>query len=243
MAFSKQSSVNGFSNFNGMDLKAHYRKLYVESLEMITADRYELDTLIDSKDDRRFGITLVIRPSDEVKEAIQSFLEALKKVEPYQYYYPSSDIHITVMSIISCYEGFNLETIDLPKYIGLINKCLPKEQSLKIQFKGLTASNSCIMVQGFMENKLLNEIRNNLRVEFNASNLEQSLDKRYAIQTAHSTVVRFRKQFKQKDRFLKLIDYFSDYNFGSFEVKNLELVYNDWYQRKTFVKKLHQFEI
>ena len=108
MAFSKQSSVNGFSNFNGMDLKAHYRKLYVESLEMITADRYELDTLIDSKDDRRFGITLVIRPSDEVKEAIQSFLEALKKVEPYQYYYPSSDIHITVMSIISCYEGFNL---------------------------------------------------------------------------------------------------------------------------------------
>ncbi|MCB0427191.1 MAG: mutarotase, partial [Mangrovimonas sp.] len=106
-----------------------------------------------------------------------------------------------------------------------------------------TASNSCIMVQGFVENKLLNEIRNNLRVEFNASNLEQSLDKRYAIQTAHSTVVRFRKQFKQKDRFLKLIDYFSDYNFGSFEVKNLELVYNDWYQRKTFVKKLHQFEI
>ena len=31
--------------------------------------------------------------------------------------------------------------------------------------------------------------------------------------------------------------------FGKFEVKKIELVYNDWYQRKEFVKKIVEFEI
>ena len=99
------------------------------------------------------------------------------------------------------------------------------------------------MLQGFMNNNQLNEIRDNLRVEFNNSKLEQSLDKRYSIQTAHSTIVRFKNTFNQKQSFLELIDKYSDYEFGTFEVKKIELVYNDWYQRKEFVKKIYEFEI
>ncbi|MCX2680408.1 mutarotase [Galbibacter sp. EGI 63066] len=226
-----------------MNLKEHYRKLYNESINKISSDKYEIDNLIDSKFDQRFGITLLIRPSDEIKENIQKLLNELKTVEPNQYYYLNSDIHITIMSIISCYEGFDIKKIELPKYIELIKKCLPANQNLNIQFKGLTASDSCIMLQGFMDNDVLNEIRNKLRVEFKNSRLEQSLDKRYPIQTAHSTIVRFRKRFEQKGDFLKIIDKYSNHDFGSFEVKKLEFVYNDWYQRKGFVKKLYEFEI
>ncbi|MGQ7945609.1 2'-5' RNA ligase family protein [Flavobacterium sp. WC2509] len=226
-----------------MNLKEHYSLLYKESINKIASDTYKIDHLIDSETDKRFGITVVIRPSAAVKENIQKFLDELKKIEPDQYYYPSSDIHITVMSIISCYEGFDIDKIDLSKYIDLIQKSLITNTTIDIQFKGLTASDSCIMVQGFMNNNCINEIRDNLRTAFKKSNLEQSLDKRYSIQTAHSTVVRFRDKFKEKDAFLEIIDKYKDFDFGSFSVNNFELVYNDWYQRDRFVKKLHNFEV
>ena len=226
-----------------MNLKKHYRKLYNESIDEISSDEYEVDNLIDSKLDQRFGITLLIRPSNEVKDKIQVFLNELKIIDPNQYYYPNSDIHITVMSIISCYEGFDIKKIELSKYIDIIKKCLPSNKHLQIQFKGLTASNSCIMLQGFMTNNLLNNIRNNLRTEFKKTVLEQSLDKRYSIQTAHATIVRFKEHLTDKNAFLKKIDNYAAYDFGTFDVKKIEFVYNDWYQRKKFVKKLYEFDI
>lgn len=226
-----------------MNLKEHYQKLYKASIENILSDHYEIDDFIDSNSDKRYGITFLLRPSIEIKEKLQKLLDELKKVEPDQYYYPNSDIHITVMSIISCYEGFDLNTIDLSKYIALIKKCLTINGTIEIQFKGLTASNSCIIAQGFVNNNSLNNIRDNLRREFKNSNLEQSLDKRYAIQTAHATLVRFRKKFSEKNKFLNIIEHYKDFDFGTFKVGHFELVYNDWYQRDKFVKKLYEFKI
>lgn len=226
-----------------MNLENHYKKLYHDSINTISSDNYHIDTLIDSKNDRRFGLTLIIRPSNEIKTKIQDFLKNFKEIEPNQYYYPNSDIHITVMSIISCYSDFDMSKIDVQKYIDLTEKCLLKGIDLNITFKGITASPSGVMVQGFMNNNELNDIRNRLRKEFKNSNLEQSLDKRYLIQTAHSTIIRFRKELSQKEKFLELLDNSINYDFGTFKVNKFELVYNDWYQREQYVKKIHEFVV
>lgn len=85
------------------------------------------------------------------------------------------------MSIISCYDGFNLDTINLSKYISLIKKSLLNTSHIKIEFKGITASPSCLMIQGFMNDEGLNDMRNELRINFKNSDLQQSIDKRYAI--------------------------------------------------------------
>lgn len=226
-----------------MNLENHYKKLYHESINKISSDNYHIDTLIDSKNDRRFGLTLIIRPSNEIKKKIQNFLKNFKEIEPNQYYYPNSDIHITVMSIISCYNDFDMSKIDVQKYIDLTEKCILKGIDLNITFKGITASPSGVMVQGFMNNNELNDIRNRLRKEFKNSNVEQSLDKRYLIQTAHSTIIRFRKELSQKEKFLELLDNSINYDFGTFKVNKFELVYNDWYQREQYVKKIHEFVV
>lgn len=226
-----------------MNLENHYKKLYHESINKISSDNYHIDTLIDSKNDRRFGLTLIIRPSNEIKKKIQNFLKNIKEIEPNQYYYPNSDIHITVMSIISCYSDFDMSKIDVQKYIDLTEKCLLKGIDLNITFKGITASPSGVMVQGFMNNNELNDIRNRLRKEFKNSNVEQSLDKRYLIQTAHSTIIRFRKELSHKEKFLELLDNSINYDFGTFKVNKFELVYNDWYQREQYVKKIHEFVV
>ena len=226
-----------------MNLKEHYDSLYKTSIKRIETDVYDIDPLIDSLSDNRFGITLLIRPSEDVKNNIQKFLNDLKAVDANQYYYENSDIHITVMSIISCYDGFELESINISEYITLINESIQNISNLKIEFKGITASTSCIMVQGFMNTEALNDTRNNLRISFKNSTLQQSIDKRYAIQTAHATVLRFKEKITDKSKFLKIIEKYRNHEFGTFEVKSMELVYNDWYQKAKFVKKLSEFSI
>ena len=226
-----------------MNLTEHYKELYKSSIRSIENEDYKTDLLIDSPADRRFGITLLIRPPENIKNRIQVFLKDLKQVDPSQYYYPNSDIHITVMSIISCYEGFQLDQISISNYIDLIKESLSGIHRFEIKLKGITASNSGIMIQGFPENDNLNNLRNNLRTKFKNSDLEQSIDKRYSLQTAHSTVVRFRTKLQNKNEFLKIIESCKIADFESFEVKEVELVFNDWYQRQRNSKLIEKFRI
>lgn len=105
-----------------MDLKKHYDTLYKESIEKIATNTYYVDNQIDSPSDHRFGLTLLIRPDGSTKNAIQRFLNELKEIDPDQYYYPDSDIHVTVLSIISCYDSFDLASISIPDYVDVIEK-------------------------------------------------------------------------------------------------------------------------
>lgn len=224
-----------------MNLKEHYDKLYQDSIQKIQSDSYQVDKLIDSDNDKRFGITLLFRPDNPVKANIQKFLSEIRLIEPNQYFYRDSDLHVTVMSIISCYEGFNLSQIRIEDYVKTIKKCLRGMNCFKIEFNGLTASPSCLMVQGFLENNTLSQIRDNLRINFKNTDLEQSIDKRYAIQTSHSTIFRLKNRLSDKENFLGKVNEYRDFYFGTFEVDTLELVFNDWYQRNEYVKTLCKF--
>lgn len=226
-----------------MNLKEHYDKLYQDSIKKIQLDSYQVDKLIDSDNDKRFGITLLLRPDNSVKANIQKFLSEIRSIEPNQYFYRDSDLHVTVMSIISCHDGFNLSQIRIEDYVKIIKKSIKGIDCFKIEFMGLTASPSCLMVQGFLENNTLNQIRDNLRFDFKDTGLEQSMDKRYAIQTAHSTIFRLKEKIENKESFLDIVEKYRDYYFGTFVVDSLELVFNDWYQREEYVKKLYLFEL
>jgi len=226
-----------------MNLAQHYNTLYNESLKLIKTDNCLTDNLIDNLKDNRYGLTLLIRLNQQINNNINLFLSELSKAEPHQYYYPFHDRHITVMSIISCYAGFQLENIHLQNYIDIIKQCLINLKAIQIEFKGITMSSSCVMIQGFPFDNALNLLRNNLRIAFKDSNLEQSLDRRYLLQTAHATVVRFREPLTQKDEFLEILDKYRNYNFGSMLTNCIELVYNDWYQREKNTKLLYRFSI
>ena len=226
-----------------MNLKKHYNDLYTSTIQVVKKENFTVDHLIDSPKDQRHGITLLIRPPIAIKNQIQSFLADLKKVEPYQYYYDSSDIHITILSIISCYEGFQLAQIKPVEYIRLVTKSLETVSPFSIRFKGITAAPSSVMIQGFYNDSNLNTLRENLRTHFKNSSLEQSIDKRYKIITAHSTVVRFKEVLKNKMEFIKILNYYRNFEFGIFEVEEVELVFNDWYQKREKVISLQKFKL
>ena len=226
-----------------MNLTEHYNQLYKKSSKAILTEQYKLDPQINNPSDSRFGLTLLIRPSETIKANIQLFLEEIKAIEPNQYYYPDSDLHITVMGIISCYEGFTLDQINIPEYIDLIEQSLVELDQIEIEFRGLTASPSAIMIQGFPTDESLNIFRNKLRESFKNSTLEQSIDSRYTIAAAHSTVMRFQEKLENTKQLIQFAEKFRDYNFGKFQVKKLELVYNDWYQRERNTIHLADFNL
>jgi 2'-5' RNA ligase len=226
-----------------MNLIEHYDNLYRESIQKIKSDDYQIDNLIDAAFDNRFGMTLIVRPDSETKMNIQSFLNDLKAIEPDQYYYPATDIHVTVLSVISCFDGFDLTKISISDYVAVILKSITQLKSFKIHFKGITASPSCIMVQGFLGDDTLNDMRDALRVNFQNSNLMQTIDQRYSLQTAHSTVVRFKTKMTRIEDYIHALESYRNFDFGTSEVNVLELVYNDWYQRIENRKELYQFKL
>lgn len=217
--------------------------MWASSLEKFRKQKFETDVLINYAEDNRYGMTLLARPSVAVKERIEHFLNKVRKYEPNQYFYPQSDIHLTILSIISCSSGFSLGQIKKGSYIEIIGEVLESMKPFGVYFKGITASPSCIMIQGFPENNELEKLRNKLRHVFKNSVLQHSVDKRYNLKTAHLTVIRFSKPLQQPEPFISALNRYRDYEFGHCLINELELVGNNWYQQKEKVQLIERFKI
>lgn len=226
-----------------VNLPTYYEKMYLDARDKIAAGSYTLDELIDAKTDKRFGLTLIARPPQHVLDEVHSFLDAVRQIEPEQYFYPGKDLHITVLSVVSCYDGFSLEELVVKEYVEVINKCIGHFGTFNIDFTGITASPGAAMLRGMPAGDILNSLRDALRKEFKSSTLFHTIDKRYTIFTAHSTVLRFRKPLRNPQKFLLLLEKFRNHSFGAFHVAQVDLVFNDWYQRSGAGKLLHRFHL
>lgn len=226
-----------------MSLEAHYQQLWNNALEQFNRGKFRFDTLIDDENDTRYGLTLLARPSAEIRETISKVLEEIKASAPHQYYYPVSDMHVTVLSIISCQPGFSLDKIDAGEYTRIIRDAVQSAGSFELSFRGITASPSALMVCGYPVDDTLNTIRKSLRTAFKNSNLHHTIDQRYTLKTAHTTVLRFKKPLLEPRTFINKIQDLSSTAFGSCTVDELELVGNDWYQRKAKVQSMASFRL
>jgi len=226
-----------------MGLKNHYASLHESALSIIRKEGFSLDAELNNPTDLRRGLTLLLRPNFEIVEAFNQFISKGRAVLPGQYFYPPSDLHLTIMPIISCYEGFSLEKLDLSVYDQLIKNSLKDIRKMEIEFEGVFSSPSCLMVKGFPLNEYLKNFRQNLRESFASSNVEQSLDKRYKLVAAHSTLVRFVKPIEDIEKVFALIDAYKNFNFGTQYFDQVSFVYNDWYQRKSIVKTLNTYTL
>jgi 2'-5' RNA ligase len=213
-------------------LQQHYQALWQQSLLKFEQHQFETDPLLTAKEDSRYGVTLLARPSEQVKQQIQHSLAELMQLEPDQYYYPATDLHLTVLSLISCSAGFALSQIDTAAYVELVKVVMKNTGPFRLNFHGITASPSCVLVQGFFDDQQLNHLREQLRSAFQLSSLQHSIDQRYVIQTAHMTVLRFSQQPANPELFLQKIKALASVDFGSCLIDELELVGNDWYQRQ-----------
>ena len=214
-----------------MNLIQHYDAMRRTAIDQLQQHGPSVDPLLDLDQDTRRGITLVARPPDGIAANIAAVLADFHQSEPDQYYYPISDIHLTVLSIISCYPGFALNGIKVEDYQRTASAIARQAAPFDIRFSGLTASPSGVMVQGVPQDEGLNHLRDETRRLFRQSGLQQSIDHRYMLQTAHATVIRFKSGLWNTTAFIQKIEKYKKVDFGGFTVDAMELVYNDWYQR------------
>lgn len=219
-------------------LRAHYDRMWSEALPAIRAGRVEVDSVLAAgQPDRRRGLTLMARPSWNVRRRVASWLEQLRELEPDQYYYVPPEFHITVLSMFTANvhaEPFLARTAEYASAVGAVAR---NSAPFGIEFAGVTASPGAVMIQGFSEDGALNAFREGLRKALRGRGLGDGLDARYRLVTAHMTVVRFRAPLRDPKRFALALEQARSRPFGPTCVRTVNLVGNDWYMSR------HSFEL
>jgi 2'-5' RNA ligase len=219
-------------------VKSIYDDMWRSSTDAFLQGRCEPDLLIDQPVDRRRGLTVIIRPPEQVLQKLARFLAAANEIESGQYFYAPSEIHTTVLSVFGCSESFDVDQIDPHRYAGVVEDCMGGSGAFQLHYRGITASPSCILIQGFPSGPVLNDARDALRSAFAESGLRHAFDTRYPISTAHSTVIRFREPLALPRQFVDFLEVFRETDFGYMDVREIHLVSNDWYHRENLVQEL-----
>ena len=209
-----------------------YQYMWQNAWPLITHNQIKHDVYLNGKTDTRRGITLLARIKPPVSKVISGFLSQMQQLEPQLYYYPESDLHVTVLSILSCRTDFQLAAEDHAVYVQLIEDIVSKTPVFKLEFKGITLADNAVVVCGYVADDSLAKLRADLRQYVATSGLAHSMDSRYSLVTAHSTVARFPCGLQQPSVFADFLQTNREHVFGSLEVTKLELVVNDWYQSK-----------
>jgi 2'-5' RNA ligase len=209
---------------------AIYKLLWKDNFPAITRGDVDIDPFLSNpRKDKRRGLTLIFRPSDELAESILSFVSEIKQIEPDQYFYDRTNLHFTVLPLFTATTDYLRNYACLPEFEDAVTAAVRDMPAFTIQITGLTVSRGAVLVCGYPDSETLNDIRNKLRLSLANKCLSDGLDKRYRLITAHSTVVRFSSQLRDPGGFSEFILENRNHNFGLFMVKELQLVKNDWF--------------
>ena len=99
------------------------------------------------------------------------------------------------------------------------------------------------MIQGFMDNNSLNELRDALRNELRLCGCAKGLDERYRLESAHMTVVRFRTLLSDSGRFGTILEEARQRSFGVATVRSVNLVTNDWYMSHRTTETVRRYRL
>ncbi|MDN5368835.1 MAG: hypothetical protein PWP74_143 [Shewanella sp.] len=227
-------------------MQAIYQDLWQQATAAIDHGKYQTDTLINNPADDRRGVTVLsyLQASQPLVNEINGFLQGVSELEPQQYRQPVADLHVTMLSIISCISGLQLQDLNVEAYCEVFQRVLVEVDSFEVTFHGITASPSCILLQGFVaDERQLSALRECLRQAYRDSGLLCSIDSRYKIATAHATLVRFNAPLQQPPRLLNYLAQYRDYDFGRHAVTQLSLVFNNWYQQQQHTRLLDTVQL
>jgi 2'-5' RNA ligase len=221
-----------------------YEQLWQKAASAFAAGRPGIDPhLPDKAHDSRRGVTLLLRPNQAVQRSINAFLGELAEVAPGQYFYRPEEFHVTVLSIVPGSELWRDKIRPLITYRSIVSKVLKAHREFSIGFRGITASANAVMVQGFPAADTLRQIRDHLREELRKNNMADELARKYQIQTAHLTIMRFCRLDTDWNRIRTLLEANRETPFGETRVQSLQLVLTDWYASAERIMLLEEYKL
>ncbi|MGL1887099.1 MAG: 2'-5' RNA ligase family protein [Reichenbachiella sp.] len=228
---------------HGSELIRRYDQMWDAGWSALSVGTCNLDSLIDDPLDTRRGLTLRYRLNTRLLNQFCSFGKKLRDCFPKQYYYAGDEIHMTVLSIVSAERGFKLDEKELPIHLKLIEEVLSHTAPFQIQFEGVTLSGTGPLIQGYLLSSELDELRNNLRNIYANTDVFSSIDKRYPIETAHVSLMRYIEKVDFSNDLQEVLKALREEQFGSGLVDSVELVYNDWYHSSSKTRVLKTFKL
>ncbi|MFS1902619.1 2'-5' RNA ligase family protein [Vibrio lentus] len=210
-------------------------------------NEYELDPyLSDLENDTRRGITALAYLNQGNRSTINEitrFQKEVRELEPEQYYHPSNELHLTILSVISCLPEFALTEIDVNPYIDVFRSALKNAGKIEIRYQGVSASPNCIVIQGFPTSDTLERLRNELKTQLTEAGVRVTFDSRYKLVTAHSSIIRFKAPLNDAQQLLALCQRYRNHDSGRVVLEDFELVFNNWYQNLDVTKSLAKYRV
>lgn len=225
-------------------LAARYDALWDAAAPDVRRGRVALDPWLARKDaDARRGITLLARPAPAVAAALAALCDELRALEPEQYYHPRPDLHLTVLSLLSATPEYGPHLARAESYGAAIEAALDGAQPFAVDARGVTLSPGAVLAQGFPSGDVLERLRGRLRAVLAERGFGATLDARYRLVTAHTTLVRFVAPLRDPARFVDALEAARRRGFGTSVVGRLELTLSDWYQSAEHTRRLAAFAL
>lgn len=221
-----------------------YEELWNHAVPAFENGTPRLDPFLSDKpNDLRRGVTLVLRPTQEVRDGVADYIGHLTALCPGQYFYRPEELHVTVLSIISGSPRWEEEMPRLEKCRPVITAVLADQRPFNIRFRGVTASPDSVMIQGFPAGDGLSAVRDALREGFSRAGLGDMPDRRYKAMAAHMTVMRFCRPCSESKQLLRFLKESRETHFGECEIEKIELIIGDWYASADRVKKMAEYRL
>ncbi len=225
-------------------LRLRYDEMWSTTIGKIRSGQVELDPVLAAQaGDERRGLTVVARPSAPVRRRAQALVRQMRQIEPDQYYYAASELHVTILSLFTATEHHASFFARKDQYISAVSAALKNAELFVIRFEGVTVSPGTMMIQGFFESNALNRLRDTLRQQLWIRGLGAGVDERYRLETAHMTVARFRAPLRDGHRFAMMLEQARTRRFGTSIVRSLSLVANDWYLSRHSTEVLKRYRL
>jgi 2'-5' RNA ligase len=221
-----------------------YERLWGKTGALLKSGEMPIDPhLRDKAGDSRRGVTLVARPDANVRRKVGRLLSEVAAIHPRQHFYRPSELHVTVMAIISGSTSWRDEIRKLPACQEVLNRVLEKGRLFRVHFRGVTVSPDAVMIQGFPADDALFGLRNQLRGAFREAGLGSNLDRRYKTVTAHLTVMRFSEPEADWKRLFDFLQAHRETDFGETAFRSLQLIWTDWYASAGVVRVLQKYPL
>ncbi len=224
-------------------MKAIYDGMWEESAARFDKGEVETDRQLYNPHDRRRGVSLIFRPHGSALDGLIKTQNRLKSVAGDQYFTEADTLHVTGLSLLSCANDFQLNDINAEHYAEVVEESLRYIPPFNIEFKGLTASPSCVLAQGFVATKALSDARGSIKRALEDAGLRHTIGKRYPLRTAHCTLLRFMVQPSRFDEILDVLTELRDEPIGGCRLSEAHLVFNDWYHRHSVVQELRRIPL
>lgn len=204
----------------------------------VDVDRF----LSDKASDRRRGLSLILRPGPAALDAAESQARVLALLAGNVYVYPRADLHVTLLTLISGHESFDLESANVDRYASAVEAALDGAGAFDLRFQGVSASPAALYLKAFSEGTI-NRLRDALRAGLSEAGLGGPLDKRYRSETSHVTFLRFAAPVPDVEALIAAVEARAQADFGAARAARLELVANDWYMSSEKTTVLREFPL